>query len=279
MNAEITPQQVAQTLRKRPADAHKGTMGHALLMAGSHGIGGCAVLAAESCLRSGVGKLTVLSDESNRIILQTSVPEAIFTSYNLPTLDGFASLGIGPGIGFDTQTSMYHLLRETDIPVVLDADALHILAMQPQMMKAIEGRSILTPHLGEMKHLAEGLQLEQGDLLKCAAIASRQFQCIIVLKGHPTHICMPNGDILSCPRGNAGMATAGSGDVLTGIITGLLAQGYSIREAAQLGVWLHATAGDAAAQKMGQECMLARDIIRHMPQAFKELNEIKNKTI
>lgn len=283
MNSELTLRQMALLLQKRPHDAHKGTMGHAFLLAGSKGIAGCAILCAEACLRSGAGKLTMFTQEANRIILQTAVPESILLiAEDLitdPCMNGYQSIGIGPGIGTSKTivTFVEKILSESQklsIPVVLDADALHLLATHPQWASLLTNRAILTPHPGEMRHLIEGFSLNANKMLHSAQELAQRYKITIVFKGHPTFICFPTGKILSCPRGNSGMATAGSGDVLTGVLTGLLAQGYSISHATSLAVWLHATAGDYASLKLQEECMLARDIIQHMPQAFSEVKQI-----
>ncbi len=271
---------MAALLRLRPADAHKGTMGHALLVAGSQGIAGCAVLAGEALLRSGAGKLTVVTPEENRIVLQTALPEAITSNDMPPTLAPFQAVGIGPGIGLNEaqEILLRHILRETAthrIPTVVDGDALRMLAHMDEATEMLGTHTILTPHRGEMEALRTGLTPESATLEESARQLATECHTTVVLKGHPTLVFQPDGQISVCNRGNAGMATAGSGDVLTGITTGLLAQGYPETEAAQLGVWLHATAGDEAAREMGQECMLARDITSHLTHAFAELHETK----
>lgn len=272
---ELTLQTMRTLYRPRPADAHKGTMGHALLVAGRHGMAGCALLAAESCLRGGTGKLTVLSHPTNRIILQCGVPEAIL-AMDVPTdTSAFQSIGIGPGLSPEWERLMWSLMAEGR-PLVLDADALNAIAREGRT--AGPGGHILTPHRGEMARLSRGLSLPGQSLEEQARSLAAGWHCHVVLKGHPTLILTPEGDVYACPRGNAGMATAGSGDVLTGLITGLLAQGYSAHAAARLGTWLHATAGDLAALRLGQECMLARDITAHLPQAFREIREEEEKT-
>ncbi|MBO4641542.1 MAG: NAD(P)H-hydrate dehydratase [Bacteroidaceae bacterium] len=273
---------MAEIYRIRPADAHKGTMGHALLVAGRYGMAGCASLAAEACLRSGVGKLTIHTIRKNRNILQMNVPEAIlhldsgtdFLRTSVQDFSPYQSVGMGPGLGTKASTCLARYLEKCDLPMVLDADALNLLAQNPALLQKMD--CILTPHVGEMQRLAKGFGLDGEDMYQCAVQMATERKCIVVLKGYHTKICLPDGSALCCPRGNAGMATAGSGDVLTGIITGLLAQGYKLDEAAALGVWLHASAGDYAAEKMGQECMLARDIIIFLPQAFSEIKKIKN---
>ncbi len=289
MTGEMTAACVAQMLRPRPGDAHKGTMGHALLVAGSAGVGGCAVLAAESCLRAGVGKLTVCTPECNRLLLQLAVPEAVLGTLphrgvNAPSPDArdysqWQAVGIGPGIGLDADALLHSVLAQSaGLPLVVDADALRILSARPEWMGLLRGRAVLTPHGGEMLALARGLLSCGCDSRDGAVLlrAARQLACEagvwVVLKGHPTHVCHPGGQVAICPRGNAGMATAGAGDVLTGIITGLLAQGYTPGDAAVLGVWLHASAGDCAASRLGQEAMLARDITAHLYDAWSELH-------
>ena len=259
--------------RQRPADAHKGIMGHALLVAGQKGMAGCAVLAAESCMRSGAGKLTVFTPEENRMIMQLGLSEAIVTTRPPLSADTFQSIGIGPGIGTDEQAMdrMQSFLRQGR-PMVIDADALTLIAQRGNFSAS---GHIFTPHPREMKTLAEGLGLEGATLEEKATHLAQAGQSYVILKGHPSLVCCPDGTVFSCPRGNAGMATAGSGDVLTGILTGLWAQGYSAGETALLGTWLHATAGDFSAQHLGQEAMLASDITRHLHLAFRELAEKK----
>ncbi|HBC28528.1 MAG TPA: NAD(P)H-hydrate dehydratase [Prevotellaceae bacterium] len=290
MASVMTPVRMARMLRPRPDDAHKGTMGHALLVAGSAGVGGCAVLAAESCLRAGVGKLTVCTPVCNRLLVQVSVPEAVLRTLphlgvNAPSSDArgysqWQAVGIGPGIGPDAGVLLHSVLAlSAPLPLAVDADALRVLAVCPEWVGLLRGRAVLTPHGGEMLALARGLLaceggLSGGDaLLRAVCRLAVEAGVWVVLKGHPTHVCHPDGRVDLCPRGNAGMATAGAGDVLTGIVTGLLAQGYEPGQAASLGVWLHATAGDRAAGRLGQEAMLARDIIAHLCEAWSELHK------
>lgn len=294
MTDQMMPISMSRILRTRPPEAHKGTLGHALLVAGRLGVGGCAVLAAESCLRAGVGKLSVCTPECNRLLVQWSVPEAILQV--LPsqgTLSGsceagsaapWQAIGIGPGIGLDAGALLHDVLYTwSTLPMVIDADALRILAAHPQWMTSLRGRAVLTPHGGEMAALARGIlgeELAGSDsegLQTAAQHLAREYQVWVVLKGHPSRVYHPHGPVSLCPRGNAGMATAGAGDVLTGIIAGLLAQGYSLPEAACLGVWLHASAGDQAVRRLGQEAMLARDITAHLSHAWQELHEIRNR--
>lgn len=276
--------EVAELLQERSAFAHKGTMGHALLVVGSYGMAGAAQLSAKACLRSGIGKLTLHSPACNNTILQITVPEAILTpdkdkqvvseAYDI---NRFQAIGIGPGLGLDDQTAsaLEQYLAMADSPVVLDADAINLLALHRNWLSHLPAGSILTPHVGELENLI-GRCSNSLERLNMASALAVKHNLYILVKGHYTAICTPNGRVRFCPRGNAGMATPGSGDVLAGLITGLLAQGYAPMAASMLGVWLHATAGDLAAEELTEECMLASDIITHLPRAFRELR-MKNK--
>ena len=258
-------------LKARPADGHKGTFGHALIIAGQYGMAGASVLAARSCLRSGAGKLTVCCPQKNNDILQMSVPEAILrhdvsaTHFSEPIdISGYDAIAIGPGLGTSAETAQAlheQLLAikssSSRCPLILDADALNIISQNPSWAADIPDGTIITPHKGEQKRLRD------------ANINLERF--ILVDKGHPTRIILPTHDVFTCPYGNSGMATAGSGDVLTGIIVGLLAQGYEPQDAAILGVTLHALAGDAAAADLGPHSVIASDITEHLPQAFSRI--------
>lgn len=255
----ITQETVSSMLKPRPKDGHKGTFGHALLVAGKYGMAGASVLASHACMRSGAGKLTVHIPQRNNDILQLSVPEAIIQhDDSLVMFTGavdmscYDALGIGPGLGTDEATAFAvhdQLLnaRRLDIPTVIDADALNILAMYPQWWNDIPGRTVITPHAGEYARLEKaGLDFSRVTMVK---------------KGHNTVITAPGRTAYVCPWGNSGMATAGSGDVLTGMILGFLAQGYGTAEAAVLGVAFHAMAGDKAASVYGEHSMIASDIV------------------
>lgn len=270
---------IKKFLKKRHAFSHKGTMGHALLVAGSYGMAGASVLAAKACLRSGIGKLTIHTAELNNDILQISIPEAIIShdisdiliSKAIPTYD-YDAMGIGPGIGTDPETAdaLKDFIQNHPNELVIDADALNILGNHPDWIALLPQDSILTPHPKELENLIGQCQNSYERMTKARELAIRS-QIYIIIKGHFTLICTPTGRILINPTGNAGMATAGSGDVLTGILTGLLAQGYTAHEACLLGVYLHGLAGDIAYGKLGEETMLASDIINAMPAAFKVL--------
>ena len=263
-------------MRQRDDFAHKGTMGHALIIAGSRGMAGAAMLATKACLRSGVGKVTVHTPAANIIPLQIGVPEAIldidpdncFFTEAVNT-DRFQAMGIGPGLGNNENSAitMIGQLRRAQCPIVIDADAINILATHKAWMQQLPAGCILTPHIGEFERL-EGASSDSYDRLSKAIILADRQQAYIVLKGHNTAIVTPGGRIMFCPTGNSGMATAGSGDVLTGVITALLARGYAQADACLVGTYLHGLAGDIAAKKFGKESLMASDIIDALPEAF-----------
>ena len=278
---ELTDEQMIKAIyRPRKKFAHKGTFGHAALIAGCYGMMGAAVLAAKSCLRSGVGKLTSFIPKPGIDILQVSVPEAMckpagdeYISY-VPDMDIFDAVGIGPGLGICE--SHIDLLKEVfksaGNPLLADADALNIVAAQKELLALIPANSVLTPHPKEFERLFGEAQ-NDFDRLDLALQKSKEHQLYIVLKGHYTFITTPYGKGYFNSTGNAGMATPGSGDVLAGIITSFLAQGYPSLEACILGVYLHGLAGDIAAQKFSQEAMVAGDIVECLGDAFKKLKD------
>lgn len=266
--------------RSRRKFAHKGNFGHALLIAGSTGKTGAAVMAAEGCLRAGAGLLTVHLPQSGYHIMQTSVHEAMvsfdpgddfFTT--LPATDVYKAIGIGPGLGTDSQTTAAFklLIQQTRVPLVIDADALNILAENKTWLSFLPAGTILTPHPGEFERLAGPVEnhFNRIELLRAFAIRYRLY---VVLKGAYTATATPEGDVFFNPTGNPGMATGGSGDVLTGIILGLLASGYPPRDASLLGVWLHGKAGDLAARKYGYEAMLPGDMLKLLGKAFRKIS-------
>lgn len=267
--------------KPRKKFSHKGTYGHALLVAGSYGKIGAAILSAKACLRSGVGLLTCHIPACGYNILQTSVPEAMVTTdFNSSfltkvedDLTKYDSIGIGPGIGTAAETKMMlpEILNSYRNPLILDADALNIMARQKDLLKLIPAGSILTPHPKEFERLF-GETHTDFDRVSLALQKARELNCIIVLKGHHTFIATPDGKGFFNSTGNPGMATAGSGDVLTGILTGLLAQGYSSAATAILGVYLHGYAGDIAAKQLSNEALIAGDIIETLGAAFSSLN-------
>ena len=273
--SDITP-----CLKRRDPFAHKGSMGHALLVAGSRGMAGAAMLAAKACLRTGVGKVTVHTPACNTLPLQIGVPEVVLdvdSDTNVVSeavdTDCFKAMGIGPGLGPNENTAIAVIgqMRRAQCPIVVDADALNILAAHKAWLQQIPVGAILTPHIGEFDRL-EGVSTDSYERLSKAMLLAERQHAYIVLKGHYTAIITPGGRVLFSPTGNPGMATAGSGDVLTGIITALLARGYTQGEACAIGTYLHGLAGDIAARSLGEESLIASDIINSLPMAFKELS-------
>ena len=265
-------------IKERDIFAHKGTYGHALLIAGSYGKMGAAVLASKACLRSGCGLLTIHCPEKGLNILQTSIPEAMSSIdtnptiiSNIPSDEKYSAIGIGPGIGIDDKTinALSIFLKHNDKPLVLDADALNIIAQNPDLWQYIKPHSIITPHPKEFDRLTHSHSTGFERFQTQIAFA-KEHNCIVVLKGHYTSIATPNGEVYFNSTGNPGMATAGSGDVLTGIILSLLAQKYDPIEAAKIGVFIHGLAGDYAKKKLGETSLIASDIVNNLPFAIQD---------
>lgn len=280
-NHLLTDKLALSHYKKRKKFDHKGTFGHALLMMGSRGKIGATVLSTFACLRSGCGLITVYTPSCGYEILQTSIPEAMVITDNndshissLPETNKYDAIGIGCGLGMENETQevLAELLQNSKQALVLDADALNIIASNPNMLHKIPKDSILTPHPKEFERLfgMTSNDFERNSLQRQKAIS---MQCFILLKGAHSCIATPDGTCYYNSTGNPGMATAGSGDVLTGIITGLLAQGYSSKAALCLGVYLHGLAGDLGAKELGEESLIARDIIKYLPKAFMKLKD------
>ncbi len=278
----ITQGVIRSMLRGRAKFAHKGNYGHALLIAGSEGKTGAALLAAEACLRCGTGRLHVHIPQNTGTAFNVRLPEAMLSfdksdKYfsHLPDIKPFNSIGVGPGLGMETQTAkaLKLLIQESSRPLVFDADALNILSDNKTWLSFLPKGSILTPHPKEFERLA-GKYADGFEHLQLQVNFSVRFGVYVVCKGAHTAISTPDGQCWFNTTGNPGMATAGSGDVLTGVITGLLAQGYSAFEAATLGVYLHGAAGDLAAENQSMEAMLAGDIITCLGAAFKKLYQV-----
>lgn len=267
-------------IKKRDAFSHKGTFGHALLVAGSHGKVGAAVLASKACLRTGCGLLTTHVPSCGYDILQTAVPEAMTDTdknfekiTSIPCKETFSAVGIGPGIGTDEQTknALQEFLSQNTKPLVLDADALNIISENPDIWNLIKPNTIITPHPGEFDRLTHK-HTNTFERFETQKQFAKEHNCIVVLKGHHTSIATPDGNVFFNSTGNPGMATAGSGDVLTGIILSLLAQHYEPCKAAVYGVFLHGLAGDCSKQN---ETLIASDIIENLKNAFSELHSTK----
>lgn len=280
-NLFITEEMAFNLLKKRNKYGHKGTYGHALLVCGSLGMAGAAILSARACLRSGVGLLTIHTPQCNRLILQTAVSEAMCREdaindvvTHIEDCLSCATIGIGCGLGKDKRTvkALKDLLKNYTKPMVIDADALNIISENKDLLKCLPANSILTPHPKEFERLfgSTNNDFERLILLRESA---KSLNINILLKGAHTIVANIEGVCFFNSTGNAGMATAGSGDVLTGIITALLAQGYEPSSAAVLGVYLHGLAGDLAAERVGQEALIASDIIENLGAAFKKLQK------
>ncbi len=264
--------------KPRSTFAHKGNFGHAALLSGSIGMMGAAVLASKACLRAGTGKLTAYIPKCGYNIIQTAVPEAMVVvageDYLLsaPEIENYSAVGIGPGIGIypSHKKLLEDIFDNVSSPTVIDADALNIMAENKELLKTVPANSIITPHPKEFERLF-GKPANDFERLELSLQKAREHNIYIVLKGHYSFISTPQGKAYFNSTGNAGMATAGSGDVLTGITTGLLAQGYSPFESALMGVYLHGLAGDFAAGKYSSEAMIAGDIIECLGQSFNQL--------
>lgn len=258
--------------------SHKGDYGHAIIIGGSYGKIGAVNLATNACLKIGSGLVTAIVPECGYIPLQTSIPEAmiltdddddLISKISIPQKATVAGIGVGLGFHKKTIAAFSTFLEENTLPLLLDADALNILAQHPELLKKIPQQSVLTPHSKELERLI-GTWKDDFDKLKKAKAFSIKHDCILVIKGAHT-ITIYNGKGYINGTGNPGMATAGSGDVLTGIVTGLIAQGYPPIYASVFGVYLHGLAGDIFASENGYEALTATSIIDNIGKAFIEL--------
>ncbi len=257
-------------LKKRGRFSHKGTHGHAMIIGGSYGSLGAAVLAAKACLRSGVGLLTVQVPACGYEVLQTTVPEALCSPDKHERFIGtmqdyfnFSAIGLGIGLGKRPETARFlaTFLENIRKPLVLDADVLNLLAENRQLLRLLPDDAILTPHPKEFQRLLGRGWQDDYEKIYFLQDFSQKYEVIVVLKGMHTAVALPNGEIHFNSTGNPGMATGGSGDVLTGVITALLAQGYSPKDAAIIGVYEHGRAGDYAAAKRSQTSLIAGDLV------------------
>ncbi|HKL71281.1 MAG TPA: NAD(P)H-hydrate dehydratase [Marinilabiliaceae bacterium] len=271
---------VKNKLPSRNKFTHKNQIGHALLIAGSYGMMGAAVLASRACMKSGVGLLTAHVPCNSSHILHIAVPEVLvsidrselmFTEH--PNLEKFDAVGIGPGMGVNTNSirAFTHLLDHIENrPLVVDADALNILSTHPELLDKLPENTILTPHPGEFKRLVGSWEGDYHRMHKAVEFC-KLFKVIVVLKGAFTTVVLPDGHCHFNSTGNAGMATAGCGDALTGVILALLGRGLKPDDAALLGVYLHGLAGDLAAGKCGQDSLITSDLIDCLGDGFRLL--------
>lgn len=282
----ITPQKVAANFPARDTNAHKGSFGHLLVVAGSTGKTGAAALCANAAMRSGTGLVTLGTPESLNPVLEPMVIEPMtiplpdtgngtLSAAGLKTILELVSerqaLAVGPGIGTAAETAdlVKHIVQKCPVPMVLDADALNCIADDPSILKKKTSPAILTPHPGEMARLADCATSQvQNDRIGSARAFADRHDSILVLKGAQTIVALPDGMVFICPTGNPGMATGGSGDVLTGMIGGFLAQGFAPEDAAVCGVYLHGLCGDILAKKTGSFGFLASDIMNTIPEAI-----------
>ena len=270
---------LVELLPKRPREGHKGTFGHALIMAGALGKAGAAVLAVKAALRSGAGTVTAHVPAAALPVLQITAPEAMCTSSGnevleqLPDPAPYTAIGIGPGIGVSGDTSLLlkRLLQDASSPLVMDADALNILAENRTWISFLAPNTILTPHPKEFERLLGTRCRNSFERLAMGREFAMKHRCILVLKDARTAIIDPRGKVYFNSTGNPGMAKGGSGDALTGLITGLLAQRIPALQAAMLGVHLHGSAGDLAAGHHGMDGMTVQDLIHHIPEAWRRL--------
>lgn len=265
---------ISNLLKQRNKFSHKGNFGQVFIFGGKKGMGGAAVLNAKASLRSGAGLVSVYSNKSNRIVIQTSVPEAIFESKSkkAPDTAKYNAFALGSGIGKSANTVniFEHLLENIKSNCVIDADGLNILSANTYLLDKLPENSILTPHPKEFERLF-GESKNTFERMQKALKISKELKIYIVLKGAYTLISCPDGNAYFNTSGNPGMATAGSGDVLTGIIAGLLSQKYAPKEAAIVGVYLHGLAGDCALSNNSVESLTAGDIVDNIGKAFKLL--------
>jgi len=276
---QLLKNEARNLLRYRNRFAHKGYFGHTLLIAGSRGMAGASVLAAKACLRAGTGLLTVHAPLANYSVLQTAVPEAMcdcdesethFSSF--PDVSKYSVVAIGPGLGTHEESAkaFKQLLDSNEKPMVIDADALNLLAQQPELLDKLIPGTIITPHPGEFERLCGPSENSYTRLQKAREMASH-YNIYVILKGAYTVTVTPEGRCYFNSSGNPGMATGGSGDVLTGILAALMAQGYLSEEACLLGVYLHGLSGDIAVRRTSQEALIASDLIDYLGAAFRSL--------
>ncbi len=271
--------QLKKELKPRNPFADKSDFGSALIIAGCYGMMGAATLACRGALRGGAGKVTVHAPQCGYEIMQTSVPEALFHPdsnkiiiSDMKPSHEFTAIGIGPGIGTNeiTVNALELFLKTHTKPVVLDADALNCIASRPNLLRDIPVMSVITPHAGEFDRLFGECHSDDARLLKAIEMA-QELKIIILLKGHYTAIILPDYRVFFNSTGTPAMATGGSGDVLTGLITGLMAQGITPHFSAIIATYIHGLAGEIAAKEHGEMGVTAGDIAANIGRAFRQL--------
>ncbi|MCB0771405.1 MAG: NAD(P)H-hydrate dehydratase [Flavobacteriales bacterium] len=276
----VTTPAIRGMLLPLPRYSHKGTRGHAFVSAGSKGMFGAAVLAVKGALRSGAGLVTAHVPGDLAPLMATTVPDAMTTAdpsrtrlSTLPDLDRYDALAIGPGLGQeqDSKEMIRKCLMVKNIPMVLDADALNIIAADPGLLRSIPLGAVLTPHPKEMDRLLGTASRSGFERLERARTFAQEHACTVVLKGAYTCTCTPAGDLYFNSTGNAGLAKGGSGDVLTGLLVGQIAQGYPVEDAAIIAAFVHGLAGDITRDELGMDGMRPSDLVERIPSAWMRL--------
>jgi ADP-dependent NAD(P)H-hydrate dehydratase / NAD(P)H-hydrate epimerase len=289
----LEPHVIATQLQARAADTHKGSYGHILIVAGSPGKTGAGALASMATLRAGAGLASFALPSSLNAAMEAKLTEVMTiplpesesgvlgeeaAKYIVEWLEGKTALILGPGLGTHQQTvrCVCEVLRQVRIPTVLDADGLNALAAAPEVIPAVQAPLVLTPHPGELARLRRTTTAEiQADRVVAAQQTARAYRAVVVLKGAHTVIAEPEGTVYINLTGNSGMATAGSGDVLSGMIGALLGQGYAPSMAARIAVYTHGLAGDLAATGLGERSLLAGDLVETLSRAWQRLNHVQ----
>ena len=273
---KINAEYLRPRLLHRENASHKGDYGHLLIVAGCNTMPGASVLATGAALVSGCGLVTVHSTERALQAIVNNYPSAMLSEDPRPqfsrvpaSLERYSAIAVGPGLGKDemSRLALKDLLK-AGIPVVVDADALNLISENPKMMNLIPKGSVMTPHIGELRRL---IPFEKGQEEEAARELALKSGCVVVLKGFHTRVIDPDGGCLVNTTGNPGMAKGGSGDVLTGLIGGLMARGYNAIDAAAIGVWVHGFAGDCLTEERTAEAYSSRDLIDRIPAGFKAL--------
>ena len=278
----INQKEILKRYKQPDKHTHKGMQGHALLIGGSYGKIGAMSLSSKACLKTGCGLVTVFIPKCGYTILQTAIPEVmVITDVDEEIISNITfeiepqAIGIGPGLGqaVETHNALYQFLKTNKVPLVIDADALNILSKNKEWFSLVPPKTILTPHPKELERLIGKWDSEEEKRSKAISL-SKQYQLIIVMKGAPTQII--DGDtVYQNTTGNAALATAGTGDVLTGMITSLLAQSYEPVSAAILGVYLHGLTADIALPETGYQSFIASDVIATIGKAFLSLEKLE----
>ncbi|MFV8394064.1 NAD(P)H-hydrate dehydratase [Flavobacterium sp. LB2P6] len=278
----INQKEILKRYKKPDKHTHKGIQGHALIIGGSYGKIGAVSLSAKACLKAGCGLVTVFIPKCGYSILQIAIPEVMVLTDNHEKLISNITfdftpqaVGMGPGLGqaVETQNALYQFLKTNKNSLVIDADALNIVSQNKEWLSLVPPKTILTPHPKELERLI-GKWHSEEEKIKNTISFSKQYDVIIVMKGAPTHLI--DGDtIYENTTGNAALATAGSGDVLTGMITSLLAQSYEPISAAILGVYLHGLTADIALPETGYQSFIASDVIANIGKAFLSLEKLE----